>query len=61
MAVLTKCKQSEKELVGDQCNLGNVKDLSTERFWNWSKEDNLDDNSDAYLGLDKCVKFDKEL
>ena len=55
-AVLTECKESAKELEGYH-----VKALYIERLWTWSKGGGLDDKGDSYLGLDKCVKSDKEL
>ena len=59
--VLTECKDSAKELAVEQCNLGDVNTLSTERFWTWDNADGLDNNGDAYLGLYKCTDFNKEL
>ena len=43
-AVLTECKELTKELVGDQWNFGDVKEIPTELLWNWDKEDGLDDD-----------------
>ena len=51
----------EKELAGIQWNPRNMKALSTELFWTWYKEYRIDDDRDAYLGLDKCFNFDKDI
>ena len=59
-SVLTKCKESAKELAGDQWDLGNVKELSTEKLWTWSKEDGIGEDGYSYLVLEKCVNFEKE-
>ena len=47
--VLMDCKPLEKDLTGEKWNLRNLKALSTEDSWNWSKSDGLDYSSDAYL------------
>ena len=50
-----------KDLAGDNCALRDLKDLSTADFWNWANSDGLDNYGDAYLGLDKCVDFKKDI
>ena len=60
-AVLLECKNSEKDLVGYSCNLGKLKELSTDEFWTWAKSDGIGYDGDAYLVLDKCVELKKDL
>ena len=60
-AVLIECKQSLKELAGDNCYLDALKGQSTNNFWAWSKKEGIGYDWDAYLGLDKCVGFNKEV
>ena len=61
MAVLKEYKELAKELLGDQWNRVDVKKLSMERFWTSAKEDGLDDDGDAYLGIYKFINFEDEL
>ena len=56
-AVRIECKYIAKDLAGDKWNLGNLRVIFTELFWTWDKSDGLDNNKDAYLGLDMCVEF----
>ena len=37
--VLATCRQSAKELVGDECTLRELTGLSVEYFWTWAKTD----------------------
>ena len=60
-AVLVECKQSSKDLAGDKCTLGALKKLSTDDFWNWAKKYGIMYDGYAYLGIDKCVEFEKEV
>ena len=60
-AVLLECKQLVKYIAVDKWTLGEMKGLSTNDFWAWEKSDGLDYYGDAYLGLYKCVNFDKEI
>ena len=60
-AVLLECKQSENDLAGDGWTLGNLKELSTDEFLTWAKSNGIGYDGDAYLGLEKCVDFEKEL
>ena len=48
-----ECKQSTKDLAGDQWTLGELKELSTNDFWTWDKSDGVGYDGDAYLGLYK--------
>ena len=61
MAVLVECKQSGKYLVGYKWDLGKMKELSTDKLSTWAKKDDIVYDEDAYLRLDKCVGFDKEI
>ena len=47
--------------MGDSWDLGALKELSTDNFWTWSKKYEIGYDGDAYLGLEKCVDFEKEL
>ena len=38
-----------------------MKELSTDDFWNWDKKYGIDYGGSAYLGLDKCVDFEKDI
>ena len=46
---------------GRYCTLSDLKELSTDNFWTWDKIDGVGYDGDAYLGLDKCVNFEKEI
>ena len=59
-AVLVEYKQSAKELAGYKWNLGALKELPTGNFWTWDKKYGIGYDRYAYLGLDKCVDFEKE-
>ena len=50
-----------KDLAGVSWTLGDLKELSTDNFWTWDKSDGIGYDIDAYLVLDKCVDFKKEL
>ena len=55
------CKQSSKELAGDEWNLGNLSGVSTEDFWTWEKTDTIGYGEHPYLAINKCIEFDMEL
>ena len=38
-----------------------LKEPSTENFWTWAQKDGTGYDRYAYLGLDKCVNFKKEI
>ena len=50
-----------KYLAGDKCTQGDLKWLSTDYFWTWAKSDGLAYYRDAYLVLEKCVEFEKDV
>ena len=54
---LLECKQLAKYLAGYGWALGDLKELSTDDFWNWAKSDGIGYNGYTYLRLDKCVYF----
>ena len=60
-AVLTEFKESAKGLSGDQWTLGETNDVTMEKFWTQAKEDGLESYRYAYMGVDKCINFDKEI
>ena len=59
--VLVASMQPEKELAGDEWNLKKLTGISTEAFWTWAKTDTTGYDGHAYLVLDKCVNFEREL
>ena len=60
-AVLEECKQSEGGLAGDNWELGKLKGISTENFWDWVKKYGIGYDGHDYLGLDKFVNFEREI
>ena len=58
---MVTCKQSEKELAGDEWTLGDLSGVSAEEFWTWVKTDTIGYAGNPYLAIDKCVKFEREL
>ena len=50
-----------KELTGYEWNLGKLTELSSEYFWTWENTDTTGYDRHAYLTLDKCVDFEREL
>ena len=59
--VLVGCRQSAKELAGDEWNLSKLKGLSADYFWTWEKTDTTGYDVHTYLGSDKCVNFKRYL
>ena len=55
------CKELEKDLAVDKWTLGDFRQLYIECFFTWDKSNRLDDDRNAYLVLDKCVNFQKEI
>ena len=55
------CKQSTEELAGDEWTLGNLSRVSTEDFWTWEKSDTIRYDGHAYLAINNCVDFEREL
>ena len=55
------CKETAEDLAGYKWNLGKLKELYTEHFWNWAKEDRIGNDGDAYLVLGKCVDSEKDI
>ena len=53
------CKQSAKELVGDEWTLGDPSRVSTEDFWTWVKTDTIGYDGHPYLAIDNCVDFER--
>ena len=51
------CKQSTKELAGDEWTLGDMSGVSTEDFWTLANTDNIGYYGHPYLDIDKCVDF----
>ena len=44
---MVTCKQSAKDLTGDEWTFGNISGLSMEDFWTWAKTDTT--GYDGYL------------
>ena len=61
LEVLVTCRQSTKELTGDEWNLGKTTGLSAEELWTWEKTDTTGYDGHDYLAQDKCVDFKREL
>ena len=59
--VLVACRQLAKELEGDEWNLGKLAGLSADDFWTWAKMDTMGYDKNAYLAIDKCVIFEREI
>ena len=58
---MVDCKQSANDLARYSCDLGALKDLSTDDFWNWEKKDGIAFEGDDYLGRDRFICYEKEL
>ena len=58
-AVLVECKQSAKDLAGDNWDRGALKEISTDDFWNRSKKDRIIFGGDAYLGQENALTLIK--
>ena len=59
--VMEEYKQSANELAGDKWDLGALKGRSTDNLWDWANKDGIGYDRDAYLGLDKCVNYEKDI
>ena len=57
--VLVTCKQSAKDLTGDEWTLGDMIELSTEDLWTWAKKDTTGYDGHPYLDNDKCIDFER--
>ena len=55
------CRQSTKELVGDEWTLGELTGISVEDFWNLAKTDTMGYDGHDYLDRYKCVEFERYL
>ena len=51
--VLVTCRQSEKDLTGDEWTLGELNGLSAEEFWTLEKTDTMRYDVHDYLPMDK--------
>ena len=60
-AVLLECNQLAKDLTGDKWTLGELKGISTDDFWNWTKKNGLAYDRYTYLRLKKYVNSEKEI
>ena len=47
--------------MGDEWTLGDLSRVSTDDFWTWAKSDTIRYDRHAYLAIDKCVDFEREL
>ena len=59
--VLLTCRQSAKELAGDEWTWGDMTGIAAEAFWTWSKTDTTGYDGHPYLSIDKCVNFERGL
>ena len=60
-AVFKKCKEYSKEIARYQWTLVETKNITMEILWTWSKQYGLDDDRDAYLGVDMYINFKKDV
>ena len=54
-------KYSEKNLTGNKWTLSKLKGISTEDFCNWDNIGGLTYDGYAYLVLEKCVNYEKDI
>ena len=47
--------------MGDKWYLVDLKELSIEYLCTWDNSDGIEKYGDAYLPLDKCVNFEKDI
>ena len=50
-----------KELTGDKWDLGDLKGITTEYLWVWANKGGIGYDGHAYLGIDKCIDFERDL
>ena len=55
------CRQLEKDIAGDEWNLGELTGISTEDFWTWLDTDTTGYDGHYYLEHDNCIDFEREL
>ena len=55
------CRQSENDLAGNECTIGDLTGISVEDFWTWAKTDTTGYDGHDYLARDKCVDLGREL
>ena len=60
-AVLLERKQSTKDIAVDKWDIGELKGLSTDDLWDWTKKDMVGYDGNVYLEIDKCVNFERDL
>ena len=56
-----ECKKYVKEHTGDKWTLSEIKELTMEKLWTWDKKDGIKNDGYAYLEVDKCIDFEKEV
>ena len=59
--VMVACRQLEKELAGDEWNLGELAGLSAKAFWTWGMTDTTGYDGHPFLTWDECINFEREL
>ena len=59
--VLEDFKYTAKGIAVDQWTLSEAKDVTMEQVWTWTKQYGTDANRNYYLGMDKCINFDKDI
>ena len=57
---MLECKHVAKDLAGDKWSLSKLKGMCTDDLWTYLKSEGVGYDRDDYLGLDKCVDFDKD-
>ena len=59
--VLVECRQSVKEPTGEEWNLGELKGLSADDLCTWAMTYTTVYDGHAYLVMDKCVNFERDI
>ena len=57
--VLEECKETAKGISGDQWIFGKANDITVEGLWAWAKQYGMDVDVNVYLGMNKCILFEK--
>ena len=60
-AVLLECYKLARGMAGEKWNLSELKGLSMDNFCTWLNSDGVGYEKNAYLVLDKCVEFKRDL
>ena len=56
-----ECRELAKDIAGDQWTISKANYVTMEELWTWENLYGINTDGDAYLGMDKCIKFEKEI